>query len=530
MAASMQTIPLELLLEVASNLEPLWLINLSQTSKPLRAMLEFPRGNRVWYTALPSGTWKEAEQSRAPQRPLGLVSSPAASAIPVAVNHQHAVATLLPQPPNRRQPNVLLGGPYDIAINYKREIIGRYKIRNSCCICFERWEPTGRPLTIDFCGFKWCTACFKKYTISYHDLERITDIERYMSRSLTPKEMEYLKAPENIGRVVLFRPKVDAWLRSATGGNCNANMLRAAHERHERAKRGIYFDLREPSAQALRLRIVEVAEKLWEGYNPYSTAKLEDIKSGKIKEVANNSKTYERFRTRFAPTHSLRTFLFPAIALCDEPEIAPYEGEFRWLPDDTGMFSLEELLDGIDLEYVVQMAYNILNILTSWEEPKYNEPGHGGTVDTWIRAATKYHIANLEADLTTGATLRMDYFTPTMRQRYNNRGINKLRTDLGLTSGLTQPLTPLPLRPDRIVFTDEAYTHYIQQEKIVNEAEKTQTAAINAFNKILRAKCEICPFSDLHSFDKKRGFEGLVEHFRLYHAEMFWLFSVRCFG
>ena len=57
-----------------------------------------------------------------------------------------------------------LGAGYELVFNYKREILGRLKSGQRCyiCLCI---IPGMLYTHIAEWGLKWCSACFKKYTV-----------------------------------------------------------------------------------------------------------------------------------------------------------------------------------------------------------------------------------------------------------------------------------------------------------------------------------------------------------------------------
>lgn len=54
-------LPLEVFGQICSSLDPLWLLNLSQTCHHLHEQLSFEHGNQIWYNSLPSSVWKDLE-------------------------------------------------------------------------------------------------------------------------------------------------------------------------------------------------------------------------------------------------------------------------------------------------------------------------------------------------------------------------------------------------------------------------------------------------------------------------------------
>jgi hypothetical protein len=53
--------PVEILRKICGYLEPIWLWNLSHVCALTFRMLSFERGNYLWYDAIPSSLWSEAE-------------------------------------------------------------------------------------------------------------------------------------------------------------------------------------------------------------------------------------------------------------------------------------------------------------------------------------------------------------------------------------------------------------------------------------------------------------------------------------
>lgn len=54
--------PLVVFGQICVSLEPLWLLNLSQTCRYMQQQLSFEQSNKTWYDVLPSSVWKEAER------------------------------------------------------------------------------------------------------------------------------------------------------------------------------------------------------------------------------------------------------------------------------------------------------------------------------------------------------------------------------------------------------------------------------------------------------------------------------------
>ena len=58
----LQHVPLEIFAQICSNLEPIWLWNLSHVCNSTHDRLSFQQGNLIWYNAVPNTLWKVAEQ------------------------------------------------------------------------------------------------------------------------------------------------------------------------------------------------------------------------------------------------------------------------------------------------------------------------------------------------------------------------------------------------------------------------------------------------------------------------------------
>lgn len=53
--------PPEIFGKICSTLEPVWLVNLSNTCYAMTVKLSFESGNRIWYDVMPSTLWRESE-------------------------------------------------------------------------------------------------------------------------------------------------------------------------------------------------------------------------------------------------------------------------------------------------------------------------------------------------------------------------------------------------------------------------------------------------------------------------------------
>lgn len=55
-------LPSEIFGKICVALEPVWLVNLSNTCYAMNIKLSFRSGNRIWYDVMPSSLWREPER------------------------------------------------------------------------------------------------------------------------------------------------------------------------------------------------------------------------------------------------------------------------------------------------------------------------------------------------------------------------------------------------------------------------------------------------------------------------------------
>lgn len=55
-------LPSEIFGKICVALEPVWLVNLSNTCYAMNVKLSFKSGNRIWYDVMPSSLWREPER------------------------------------------------------------------------------------------------------------------------------------------------------------------------------------------------------------------------------------------------------------------------------------------------------------------------------------------------------------------------------------------------------------------------------------------------------------------------------------
>ncbi|KAI9814687.1 MAG: hypothetical protein M1832_005686 [Thelocarpon impressellum] len=278
----------------------------------------------------------------------------------------------------------------------------------------------------------------------------------------------------------------------------------------------------EQRRRGLRRQIVEAAQALWEGIDPYPV-KVTNTETGEVtlqsRPFLPTQDTFRRFRDRFGPTNALPTLLFPMTDLSEVPTQVAYDPAGGWLEDPTKAVRTGAQFKAISAEWITHKAMLMLCKLIHWRDPDYYRKGQGGFVDNWRNAATTWHIARLESELASGATVGMELVAP-----HHRKGLQRLKAKLGVAL-LTSPTR----RPQRGIDTShEAYVEFESLERASRDAERKQAEAIKHFNKIVRATCTKCPETAMLFFPM--GFEGLVEHMRIAHPRSFWEGKFHCLG
>ena len=325
---------------------------------------------------------------------------------------------------------------------------------------------------------------------------------------------------------IYFKPEIDHLLAYFTGLDFDTNLLVFKRWQQEAERERREISALETRRRAVRHLIVAAAEDMWNGIEPFPSPVM-CAETGKIlgwNRLPDSPTTasYKVFRTRFAPTSLLKTFLFPDYALCDSPFQLPYSAATGWMDDPTlSLKKTEDFRQVVTQEWVRDKARGMLSFLTDWRHTEYYRKGRGGYVTNWMDAVKEWHILRMEAELKSGAIVRMDHVPEEMQNEKHYWRIHKLRIKLGLQDEGSKAMDPLPERPERgIVVTRAAYDEFQRLDQLADEAEQKRLEGIKHFNKIVRHACVACPDTSLLLYPM--GFEGMLEHLRTWHPKLYY--------
>ncbi|KAA6415373.1 MAG: hypothetical protein FRX48_00088 [Lasallia pustulata] len=546
-------VPFEVFEQICASLDPLWLLNLSQTCQHMHERLSFEQGNKIWYNSLPSSVWKEAEHYQdetelgnllasrgSPEHvvsemvvdfmyrgPLPIASSPHKSSSESAFYGSSTLASPLAPPmpihsinartmqtfhpgydlsPTRskyggistgissaglsgRQHVQALGRPYEPVFNYKREIVGYLKTSQRCYICLNLKGPAGESVNTWRWGILFCTECLKEHTVTLGAIRKLAHVPGVRSVLDHVSLVPY----QNGSSMVFYRPEVDDLIRKATGLYLETQLLNHKTRQQMTDKVRIERSGLEGHRRIVRCLVVAAAELLWEGYDP-SPNETKDPETGEVsdwqaREGMDSSDTFKTFRDRFAPTYKLKTFLFPDYLLDEFPTRLAYNPASGWMEDPTMLLRKKEHFDDLTERWVADKAFEMLIKLTDWRHTNYY--------------------------------LNMEHVPIELREAAGLRRFRKLRAKCGLQEEKSATMHPLPQRPERGGFVKQySFEEYVQLDQLAAAAEQERADAIKYFNKIIRHTCVGCPETALLFYPM--GFEALVEHMRFAHARRFW--------
>lgn len=323
------------------------------------------------------------------------------------------------------------------------------------------------------------------------------------------------------GPKVYYRPSVDAFLYSQSDCGLTKRIIN-----DKTFKTAAYFAGLETNFEAacrqVRLQIVEAAESLWNGIDPYPT----EIKNvfGEIISLETNptlppASHWSVFRDRFCPTSALKLVLFPTALLIDKPTLASAQEAPVFLHDPTS--NLEEgdskRLSG---QWITSTALGMLYALTDFNAPGYGDVGMGRNCTVWSELAVDWHTKQLDADLASQAIIKMQKITPNMRIANDgmHRGIANLRERLGIRRipKEQQHFNENNAAVRRSVFAKQDW--YIPDFQYKLDA--TEDSVNKYFHRIARNACARCPISSFLFYPV--GLAGLLEHMRSHHPHDFW--------
>lgn len=315
--------------------------------------------------------------------------------------------------------------------------------------------------------------------------------------------------------LIYYRPSIDTLVVLCTGLSLGQILLNASTKRVLKKLTMMEQSQLEVARRELRWKIVEAAEKIWTEKAPARSRQdnnqqetnINDVALALIADLDPVSKVHRRTRAllgnTFAPVEKLRHFLFAPWLLVDAPSTVASvsESSYVWLRDPTKRFTSANVARRlVDSGWIRATAHNMLNKLTDIYSPEYNGKEMGGSVTTWINAATKWNTARLNKELADGSTLRMDYITSDMRHRNGgmHRGLVSLRRALRLSGD-----------------------PFAEVEMLDSTFPSIPDHAVNKhFHKIVRNSCQRCPVSAFMFYPC--GLEGMLTHMRVSHQMFFW--------
>ena len=321
-------------------------------------------------------------------------------------------------------------------------------------------------------------------------------------------------------------------LRADTGMDLSAHKYIYYNSRQQLDKERYERSSLEIKRRTIRRRLVAAARLLWEGIDPVRTENVHPDTGAHINFISHpnapNFQTFQVFRDRFAPTAMLHEFMFPPLKLHEHPTTLPFDRANGWLHDPSMSIKKAEC-NVVGDSWIGYQACRMLYALTHWNCGGYNRKGAGGYVDSWVVAAKKYHLARLEHLLEAGVTVAVNDVPGNNYGGRTPTRISEWRVKAGLQQDTTSTtMVPLPPYPDRAGFpVGQSFAEYELLYNIAAKAELERKKGIEAFNKLIRHCCVACPVSCAECPVSRRlvfphGFEGLIEHMRAIHPQLFW--------
>ena len=431
-----------------------------------------------------------------------------------------------------------LGGPYQSSCDYRAEILGHMKTNQRCFICLCIRNSAGAPVDSKphrQWGILFCSGCLKDYSIGGCLTNCINTpvandvLAAGIVRKVVPVagilDSTSLPSFTTGSTQYYYLPEVDEILRSHTGLDVKIALMSHNRVLQQKEKARVQASNLERQRRIIRQQIVLFAQRLWEGEDP-APEEVIDVRTGKViafepRKTLTSPELYQCFRERFAPTAKLKEFLFPEHLLDIRPTDLPYNPLGGWLQDPTKKLRSFVTADNMSNRYVSDCAEKMLHCLTNWRDPLYYRKGMGGYVDSWMNAAKQYHINRLEAELASGLTVNMGYIPTDCHGNSQFARLRRLRAKCGLQKLDSVHMDQVPKRPEREPLSASYPLYeYIRRDQAVARAETKRAEGIKYFNKIIRETTTTCPSTALLFYPM--GLEGLVEHMRVGHGDVFW--------
>lgn len=327
-----------------------------------------------------------------------------------------------------------------------------------------------------------------------------------------------------------YRPTIDTMLQQTGASLCGYMQMHEALTSYKILNQ-LALSKVEARRRPIRQLIVDAAEKLWDGFDPYPV---------EVKNIFGQVVSYETnpavpvadhwavFRDRFCPTSKLHQVLFPAAKLAQNPLSAHPQHGYEWLPDPTMRLTTAKHFSRVDDDWVTATTLQMLFDLVDYRDSDiYKTAVYGGNVTAWIEAAKDWHTQRLDAELASGAVMNMDQVT--LDQRWQNqgmhRGIANLRERLGITRNPAH-LHDCSEHFQALHRSKFAFEHPSPTYQYLPDA--TEASVNKHFHRIVRKACNRCPESSYLFFPI--GFDGLLEHMRCHHPVEFWADTFHLLG
>lgn len=513
-------LPPEILLKVLGHLDPIWLFQAEAACSHIRSFLQSPASNKIWYNALPAALLAQPEYFQS-EREVALVQNNqnlevySVSAIDassahfnskvqvddIAVNYpaangfnssyftlpaltevsglaaevydntgvHHPERKYLNQYPfikSRSYPirkrTLALGGPFDISISYRRELLGHLLHDGRCYICYESFNDWRS--RVQRFGMPFCESCVASLTVTWVDAQKIPSLLELLARAgHGPWEPFRFSLVATEG---FWRPKVDEILQSFIGTDYSTTVAKQQYFDYLHAALAPVEDGLRAAKRHTRGMIVVEAKKLWDAPRGFAKAESDAIES---------------MRTTYAPTDKLSKFLFPDRDLYTEAVYLPHDIEASWVGDHMDRLH--------SMSQVLTFMLSPTRIADTARSMVLDLIKNKAKVTTLVKAAHEWHVNRLSATPTFEQLVWPPPGTRGYRGTRFNVILEKLHlVDADITCGIS--LTP--------------------------DGEET---AKRLLPKIIQASCVACPQTNMLA---PRGIDGVVSHVRERHPDMFW--------
>lgn len=321
-----------------------------------------------------------------------------------------------------------------------------------------------------------------------------------------------------------YRPSVDVVLRELHDTGVADLVLQKEIFMSER-KLGLLAATKvEAQRRIVREAITKAAEQIWDGFDPYP-AKIRNVRGEVVTSQTNPAlptvDQWKSFRDRFCPTSKLKEMLFPSAKVIDPPTSASVQKDHQWLYDSTMELKTQTDFNRLTPQWITATALDMLYQLVDYTDAHYAEDGHGGSITTWVEAAKDWHIERLDTELASGSVMAMQHITPAMRVHNDgmHRGIANLRERLGITRN-PQHLQHVP-EADKALIRSLFEKENRGSPTYRHNPTATEATVNKYFHRIIREACSRCPVSSF--LFSPIGYEGLLEHMRSHHPDIFWV-------